>query len=271
MKGVLVGWRFGGEAGWFVGGVSATAEFRLLPKTWPWPRRGPALLMRRDLPRASPGPAPGRAASPAPGTSPALPGPGANPLCCATVLLAARYARAVQSQCRPKCAAPGPFSSLLPRLPRLHCCSGRLRAALRAARRCSLPLAAAPGAGRLAAGTGAPRPARSLLAAACCLSLAGWLRRGRPVAARCLSLLRQGVAGWLRARGHGGRPAHCSLLLAASRCSANGWQAGCGHGGTAAGPLREGLTRRCPGHGPVPQCRPSAARASCRGRRRLWP
>ena len=103
-------------------------------------------------------------------------------------------------------------------------------------------------------------------------ALAGCGRHcGRPVAARCLSLLHQGLAGWLRARGHRGRPAHCSLLLAASRCSANGWQAGCGHGGTAAGPLREGLTRRCPGHGPVPQCRPSAARASCRGRRRLWP
>ena len=224
MKGVLVGWRFGGEAGWFVGGVSATAEFRLLPKMCPWPRRGPALLMRRDLPRASPGPAPGRAASPAPGTSPALPGPDANPLCCATVLLAARYARAVQSQCRPKCAAPGPFSSF--------------------SLGCLTSIAALAGCGR---------------------------HCGRPVAARCLSLLHQGLAGWLRARGHRGRPAHCSLLLAASRCSANGWQAGCGHGGTAAGPLREGLTRRCPGHGPVPQCRPSAARASCRGRRRLWP
>ena len=72
---------------------------------------------------------------------------------------------------------------------------------------------------------------------------------------------------WPAAGGTAGGPS----LLAASRCCTRGWQAGCGHGGTAAGPLREGLTRRCPGHGPVPQWWPSAARASCRGRHRLWP
>ena len=223
------------------GRVPTSAENVALAQAWPGPphEAGPA--------PGEPWPCPGTSCQPCPRDEPGPARPGReSPVlrnCASCRKVRARSAITVP----PEMCGPGPF----------------LKSAPSAA---SPPLLLWP-----AAGTGARRPAAHCLLLLAASRWQAGCGRGRPVAARCLSLLHQGLAGWLRARGHRGRPAHCSLLLAASRCSANGWQAGCGHGGTAAGPLREGLTRRCPGHGPVPQCRPSAARASCRGRRRLWP